>query len=425
MAEQTKSIFVYGDWENLHGPKLIGTLFSGSLKNKEIFSFEYNPAWLKENPISFFDPDLQFYSGRQFLEQDKTLFGVFTDSCPDRWGRVLMTRREAILAKEEGREKKKLTESDYLLGIQDELRTGALRFKTSEDGYFLADDKEHIIPVWTSIRELEDAAFRFDAGDGTDEEIKQWLKLLLQPGSSLGGARPKATVRAPDGSLWIAKFPSKHDSIDTGAWEMVVHELAVMCGLNVPQAKCERFSKNGHTFLVKRFDRVGKGSADAIPARIHFVSAMTVLGKKDGDGADSGVSYLDIAQAIRQNSVTPKKDLQEMWKRIVFSIAVTNTDDHLRNHGFLFDSNGFRLSPLYDVNPNPEGTGLSLNIDEADNSLDFDLAIQVAPYFEMKKDEAVNYVAETKRNVASWKQIAQRFDIPRSAVLEMENCFKV
>lgn len=425
MAEQTKSIFVYGDWENLNGPKLIGTLFSGCLKNKEIFSFEYNPTWLKENPISFFDPDLQFYSGRQFLEQDKTIFGVFTDSCPDRWGRVLMTRREAILAKEEGREKKKLTESDYLLGIQDELRTGALRFKTSEDGDFLAADKEHIIPVWTSIRELEDAAFRFDAGDGTDEEIKKWLNLLLQPGSSLGGARPKATVRAPDGSLWIAKFPSKHDSIDTGAWEMVIHELAVLCGLNVPQAKCERFSKNGHTFLVKRFDRVGKRSSDAAPERIHFVSAMTVLGKKDGDGADSGVSYLDIAQAIRQNSVTPKKDLQEMWKRIVFSIAVTNTDDHLRNHGFLFDSNGFHLSPLYDVNPNPEGTGLSLNIDETDNSLDYDLAIQTAPYFEMKKDEAANYVSQTKKNISSWKQIVQRFDIPRSAVLEMENCFKL
>lgn len=425
MAEQKKSIYVYGDWENLNGPKLIGTLFSQSLKNKEIFSFEYNPAWLKENAISFFDPDLQFYSGRQFLEQDKNLFGVFTDSCPDRWGRVLMTRREAILAKEEGREKKKLSESDYLLGIQDELRTGALRFKTSEEGVFLAADKEHIIPVWTSIRELEDAAFRFDAGDGTDEEIKNWLKLLLQPGSSLGGARPKATVRAPDGSLWIAKFPSKHDSIDTGAWEMVIHELAILCGLNVPQAKCERFSKNGHTFLVKRFDRVGKGSANATPTRIHFVSAMTVLGKKDGDGADSGISYLDIAQAIKQNSVIPKKDLQEMWKRIVFSIAVSNTDDHLRNHGFLFDSNGFRLSPLYDVNPNPEGTGLSLNIDEADNSLDYDLAIQTAPYFEMKKDEAANYVSQTKKNISSWKQVAQRFDIPRSAVLEMESCFKL
>lgn len=423
MAENNKSIYVYGDWENLNGPKLIGTLFSQSHKNKEIFSFEYDQAWLKENSISFFDPDLQFYSGRQFLEQDKTLFGVFTDSCPDRWGRVLMTRREAILAKEEGREKKKLSESDYLLGIQDELRTGALRFKTSEEGVFLASDIEHIIPVWTSIRELEDAAFRFDAGDGTDEEIKNWLKLLLQPGSSLGGARPKATVRAPDGSLWIAKFPSKHDSIDTGAWEMVIHELAVLCGLNVPQAKCERFSKNGHTFLVKRFDRVGKGSADAPPTRIHFVSAMTVLGKKDGDGADSGISYLDIAQAIKQNSVIPKKDLQEMWKRIVFSIAVTNTDDHLRNHGFLFDSNGFRLSPLYDVNPNPEGTGLSLNIDESDNSIDYDLAIQVAHYFEMKKDEAANYVEQTKKNISSWKQVAQRFDIPRSAVLEMESCF--
>lgn len=413
-----KSIYVYGDWETLKTPTLIGLLNAELYKNKEIFSFEYDSHWLKNNPYSFFDPDLELYRGRQYLPAEKELFGVFTDSCPDRWGRILMKRREALDAKDEGRKERTLTESDFLLGIQDLARTGALRFKTDENGPFLAEDSKHVIPVWTSLRELEDAAYHFDAGDGTDEEIRQWLKILLEPGSSLGGARPKATVQDVQNNLWIAKFPSKYDQNNTGAWEMVTHELAVLCGLNVPPAKCENFSKKGSTFLVKRFDRTSNNR------RIHFVSAMTVLGKKDGVSASEGVSYLDIVEAILQNSIQPAADLLELWKRIVFSIAVTNTDDHLRNHGFLFDSNGFRLSPLYDVNPNPEGTGLSLNIDENDNSLDYSLALEVAPYFQIKKDQAVSYINSIKENLKNWKQIAESLGLSRQNILNMENCFR-
>lgn len=414
-----KSIYVYGDWESLGEPTLIGQLTAELYKNKEVFSFEYNSHWLKNNPYSFFDPDLELYRGRQYLPAEKELFGVFTDSCPDRWGRILMKRRESLDAKDKGRSERTLTESDYLLGIQDLARTGALRFKTEEAGPFLAENSNHVIPVWTSIRELEDAAYHFDAGEGTDAEIRQWLKMLLEPGSSLGGARPKATVQDVKNNLWIAKFPSKYDQNNTGAWEMVTHELAVLCGLNVPPAKCENFSKKGSTFLVKRFDRTANNG------RIHFVSAMTVLGKQDGASASEGVSYLDIAEAILQNSIQPSADLLELWKRIVFSIAVTNTDDHLRNHGFLFDSNGFRLSPLYDVNPNPEGTGLSLNIDENNNSLDYNLALEVAPYFQIKKDNAAAFVNSTKENIKSWKRIAESLGLSRQNILNMENCFRI
>lgn len=413
-----KTIYVYGDWESLGKETLIGTLNADIHKNKEVFSFEYDSDWIKNNPYSFFDPDLQLFRGRQYAPSEKNLFGVFTDSCPDRWGRVLMKRRESIEAKEQNRAERTLLESDFLLGIQDLSRTGALRFKTEKDGTFLADNLQHTIPVWTSLRELEDAAYHFDAGDGSDEEIRRWVKILLEPGSSLGGARPKATVQDINGSLWIAKFPSKYDENNTGAWEMVVHELASLCGLNVPAAKCEKFSKNGNTFLVKRFDRTASNK------RIHFVSAMTVLGKKDGDGADEGVSYLDLAQTIQQNSTQPKKDLEELWKRIVFSIAVTNTDDHLRNHGFLFNDKSFCLSPLYDVNPNPDGTGLSLNIDENDNSLDYDLALSAAPYFGIKKDEASKIVTSTKEILKQWKTIAQGFGLTRQNIADMEKCFR-
>lgn len=413
----SKNIFVYGDWEALECPLLIGVLNVDFLKNKEIFSFEYDSEWLKNYNYSFFDPDLQMYKGRQFTQQGKEMFGFFTDSCPDRWGRLLMTRREALQAREENRSPKKLMESDFLLGVQDLSRMGALRFKSEAEGPFLAENKK-AIPIWTSLRELEQASYLLEKDDISFSEEKKKLELLFQPGSSLGGARPKATVQSPDGSLWIAKFPSRHDEFDSGAWEMVTHELAVLCGLNIPDAKCEKFSKNGSTYLSKRFDRISENR------RIHFVSAMTALGKIDGSNAQDGTTYLDIVQCIQQQGAKPTEDLNELWKRIVFSITVTNTDDHLRNHGFLFDKNGLRLSPMYDVNPNPDGTGLSLNIDETDNSLDFDVAIEAAKYFDLKKDDAAKIVSETKNNVKQWNKIAEKYGISRSNILRMANCFK-
>ena len=413
----SKDILVYADWADIETPTLMGVLHSELLRGKEVFSFEYERTWLETHQNSMFDPDLQFYRGRQYTNKD--LFGVFTDFCPDRWGRILMKRREAINAKDEGRTPRTLFESDYLLGIQDSARMGALRFKTNPEGTFLSCDSDYPIPVWTYIRELEQAAISIDAEEDDQKKLREWLRILVQPGSSLGGARPKATVKDLQGNLWIAKFPSKKDEINSGAWEMVVHELAKKCLLNVPEAKCETLSKTGSTFMVRRFDRTKDNK------RLHYLSAMTVLGRSDGESAKDGVSYLDIASAIRQFGSKPKEDLLELWKRIVFSIAVTNTDDHLRNHGFLYDSKGLRLSPMFDIKPKPEGTALSLNINEGSNALDYDLAIESAPYFDINKDDASNLIKEMKSAISIWSYVAQTQGINNNEISMLERCFNI
>ncbi|MGN0483600.1 MAG: type II toxin-antitoxin system HipA family toxin [Lachnospiraceae bacterium] len=292
-----KIIYVYADFLSYHN-ELIGRLYASGTKGREFYSFEYDEEWLLHGG-RFLDPDLQLFKGRQYINDDKNIFGLFADSCPDRWGRLLMKRREAIRAKKVNEKPRKLLESDFLLGVYDQARMGGLRFRTEIDGDFLSNDKEFATPPWTSLRKLEQATAGFENDDSGLEE--KWLKQLIAPGSSLGGARPKASVMAPDGSLWIAKFPSKNDEQNIGAWEMVVHDLAVMCRLDVPEAKLEKFSKLGSTFLVKRFDREGE-------QRIHFSSAMTMLGKKDGSGAVDGSSYLEIVSFLRANGASPKKD---------------------------------------------------------------------------------------------------------------------
>lgn len=411
--DKEKTIYVFADFQPFH-KELIGTIYVSQTRGKEFYAFEYDQKWLKKQHMML-DPDLQLYKGRQYINDDKNIFGVFADSCPDRWGQKLMKRREELRAKKAKEKPRKLLDSDYLLGVYDEARMGGLRFKTDLDGDFLSNDKEYATPPWTSLRELEQASIGFENDDaGLDEK---WLKQLLAPGSSLGGARPKATVMAPDGSLWIAKFPSKHDDFNTGAWEMVVHDLAVMYELNVPEAKIEKFSKLGTTFLVKRFDRVGE-------QRIHFASAMTMLGKKDGANATDGSSYLEIVSFLKANGAKPKRDLQELWKRIVFSMAVSNTDDHFRNHGFILSSEGWELSPLYDVNPDIYGGYLSLNVDADNSSIDFDLAIESAPYYEINEKKAKEMVNTIKNIVKdNWQVLAKKYGISRGEMDRMKVAF--
>ncbi|MBR6308786.1 MAG: type II toxin-antitoxin system HipA family toxin [Lachnospiraceae bacterium] len=408
-------IYVYENWKS-DTPSLIGTLYTEGGKGKQVVSFEYDDEWLKDlsNNVSL-DPDLGMYKGRQYVPADKLLFGAFEDSCPDRWGRLLMKRREAILARKEERKPKNLTEADFLIGVYDETRMGGLRFSASKGGEFLSSDKELATPPWTTLRKLESASLAFEKNDDGLEE--KWLKQLVAPGSSLGGARPKASVVAPDGSLWIAKFPSKNDEINVGAWEMVVHDLAIMCNLNVPEAKLEDFSKNGSTFITKRFDRAGD-------RRIHFASAMTLLGRNDGDDSSSGLSYLDIASVIRMRSVTPDKDTHELWKRIVFNMAVSNTDDHLRNHGFLLAKDGWTLSPVYDVNPNVYGDALSLNVDSNNNVIDFNLALSVSKMYGISAEKAKEGIKEISGTVESnWKRIAKQYGISRGEIEQMAPAF--
>lgn len=410
---EDKKIYVYADFLSFQN-ELVGTIQVSNTKGREFYVFEYDEKWLEKNSFVL-DPDLQLYRGRQYVSGDKELFGVFADSCPDRWGRRLMNRREEIRARITEEKPRKLLESDYLLGVYDQARMGGLRFKTEMDGPFLSDDKEFATPPWTSLRKLEQASIAFEKDENDLDE--KWIRQLIAPGSSLGGARPKASVIAPDGSLWIAKFPSKHDEGDTGAWEMVVHELAKQCDLNVPEAKAEKFSKLGTTFLVKRFDR-------DMGSRIHFSSAMTMLGKQDGASAADGSSYLEIVSFLKANGSAPKKDLLELWKRIVFSMAVSNTDDHFRNHGFVLTMQGWELSPMYDVNPDIYGEYLSLNVDENSSDINFDLAISAASYYGVGHKEAESYVEKVKAVIKeNWKELAKKYGISNSEIERMRPAF--
>lgn len=414
MAINQKTIFVYDDFSTGH-PVLMGSLYVNVIKGGESYSFEYDKGWLKKTALTLtLDPELMPYSGRQY-PTGKNIFGLFADASPDRWGRVLMNKRERILAEKEGRKPSKLYDSDYLLGVYDETRMGGIRFKVNPEGPFLSDDKETAAPPWATLRTLEEASRNFE----NDETglTEKWLNQLIKPGSSLGGARPKATVVDTKDQLWIAKFPSKNDENDTGAWEIVAHDLAALCGLNVPEAKLEKFSPIGSTFLIKRFDRLGS-------KRVHFASAMTLLGKKDGASAADGSSYLDIAAFIKSYGAQPKKDLIELWKRIVFNMAVTNTDDHLRNHAFILTDKGWILSPLYDVNPVPYGDELSLNVDEDDNSISIDLAVQTAVKFGISKSDA-EAVAEDILQIVrdNWERTAARYDLTRRQIEEMRPAF--
>jgi serine/threonine-protein kinase HipA len=413
-----RSVYTYADWDSLNGPKLMGVLNATLVRGKEIFSFEYDQDWLDSKFSQNLDPDLQLYSGPQYLSEEKRNFGIFLDSSPDRWGRVLMKRREAVLARKEGRKEKTLFETDYLLGVFDGHRMGAVRFKESVDGPFLNDNKEMAAPLWTSIRELEQAARIVEDDDVDDEEYVKWLNLLIAPGSSLGGARPKASVLDPHNQLWIAKFPSKNDQIDVGAWEFVVQKMGSMAGLNVAEAMSGKFFSKQHTYLTRRFDRTSKGE------RIHFASAMTLLGYTDGTDYNDGVSYLDLAEFLIRNGAQVDQDLEELWRRIVFYIAVSNSDDHLRNHGFLLTDKGWILSPAYDINPIQNASGLSLNISESDNSLEFDLALGVAEYFRVDETKRSQIINQVKRSVRQWNVVAENEGISKSERDAMSKAFK-
>ena len=414
MTVNQKTIFVYDDFST-EQPVLMGSLYVNVIKGGESYSFEYDKDWLRKTGLTLtLDPELMPYSGRQY-PTGKNIFGLFADASPDRWGRVLMNKRERILAEKEGRKPSKFYDSDYLLGVYDETRMGGIRFKANQEGPFLSDDKETAAPPWATLRTLEEASRNFE----NDETglTEKWLNQLIKPGSSLGGARPKATVVDTKDQLWIAKFPSKNDENDTGAWEIVAHDLAALCGLNVPEAKLEKFSPLGSTFLIKRFDRMGS-------KRVHFASAMTLLGKTDGASAADGSSYLDIAAFIKSYGAQPKKDLGELWKRIVFNMAVTNTDDHLRNHAFILTDKGWILSPLYDVNPVPYGDELSLNVDEEDNSISIDLAVQTAVRFGISESDAEAQAKEILKIVRdNWEKTAAGYGLTRRQIEEMRPAF--
>ena len=414
MSNTKTDIYVYAHWQGMNEPKRIGVLSAQQAKGKKAFSFEYDKDWLKTEKKFLLDPDIQLYGGPQFPNQ-KENFGIFLDSMPDTWGRTLMKRREAQRAIENNEKPKTLYDIDFLLGVYDESRMGALRFKTDLDGYFLDDNKNATSPPWSSIRELQHAAHIFE-NDTENKEVNRWLSVLMAPGSSLGGARPKANILDNDKSLWIAKFPSKTDITDKAAWEFLAYKLAINAGIEMSTCRIERIVGKHHTFFTKRFDRHGD-------ERIHFASAMTMTGNNEDTIRDTQASYLDIAEFISNHGANIESNLHQLWRRIIFNIAISNTDDHVRNHGFILTKEGWILSPAYDLNPSIDKDGLALNIDTNNNNLDFELAKSVGEYFRLNNTQMDIIINQIVTVVIDWKAIATTIGISRAEQKLMEKAF--
>lgn len=415
MAEGKFDIYVFADWVGLEKPTLIGTLSAHFAKGKKAFSFEYDKDWLKTDAQRLLDPDIKFYSGPQFPTK-KENFGIFLDSMPDTWGKNLMKRRAAQEARAKNEKPKTLYQIDFLLGVFDESRMGALRFKTDMDGPFLDNDSQNPTPPWASLGDLQEAVIQLESDD-QNETIGKWIAILIAPGSSLGGARPKANVFDSQKNLWIAKFPSKTDTVDKALSEFLAYRLAIAAGINMAESKVEKISGQHHTFLTKRFDRDGE-------KRIHFVSAMTMTGNTEETIRDASPSYLEIVELIENYGVNLAANLHQLWRRIVFNIAISNTDDHLRNHGFILTDKGWELSPAYDLNPSIEKDGLSLNIDMDDNALDFGLARSVGKYFRLSEAEMQTILDEVLSVVKDWKTIAKDIGIKNAEIELLTGAFR-
>lgn len=417
------TIAVYADWVGLAEPLRLGWLHARRGAGREVFEFEFDAAALAHPAAAslHLDPRLGLYGGRQHPPQGHETFGVFADASPDRWGRLLMRRRleRAQRTGQAGRAMR-LHESDYLLGVHDIYRSGALRFRLDGSGDFLDNQHRAAAPPFVQLRELEAASLALEQDeDNTAAAGDDWLRMLIAPGGSLGGARPKASVVDPDGQLWIAKFPSIRDEHDVGAWELLVQTLAKGCQLRVPSGLARHFAGPHHTFLIKRFDRTPDG-------RLHFASAMTLTGHIDGEEASTGVSYLEIAHVLIAHGCQAAEDLRELWSRIVFNMLVSNADDHLRNHGFiLVPGKGWRLSEAYDMNAVADAHGLKLNVSESDNAMDLDLARSVAPYFRVRKRQADEIIDRCRAVVRQWPRIAESLKISAGERERMVDAFRL
>ena len=403
---------VWLDADFLTEPCRAGNLFH----EKGQVWFNYEKSWLK-NPACFsLDPDLTLDAAPFFPKPGAGIFGIFLDSSPDRWGQTLMKRRELLEAKDEKRPPKNLYAWDYLIGVQDETRQGGLRFRCEAEENFIAHSLYPVPPI-ASLRELQAVAHEL-TNKRTDDlsALRQWLSVLVSPGSSLGGARPKANFRDVDGSLWIAKFPARDDVLDVGAWESVAHSLSVAAGIEVPEARLLRYGNGHHTFCVKRFDRIGH-------RRVFYSSAMTLLRKEQSAGA----SYLEMAQFLHTHGVqgTIQQGLEQLFRRVAFNVAIGNRDDHLRNHGFLLKPGGWVLAPAFDVNPNPDKREHVLNIDESDNRPDLDTVLQTAQWYGLPQAKAEQIVEKVVHTVRKWPEAARRSGIPGAEMELMSSVFGV
>ncbi|MBP9841036.1 MAG: type II toxin-antitoxin system HipA family toxin [Simkaniaceae bacterium] len=405
-----QSILTYIDLEGVSIK--VGFLWAHYRNGRESVSFEYDRNWLNHPKRFSLDPALKLTIGSFHASADKPLFGAIEDSAPDRWGRLLMRRSERRSAERENRKARSLKEIDFLLMVDDEARQGALRFKRDEEDFFLTKYENNHIPPLVSVGKLLTAANHVLQESDTEED----LRLLLAPGSSLGGARPKASIRDKDGHLAIAKFSKKDDEIDAIGWEMVALSLASQAGIQVPDSRLELIGRR-RVLVSRRFDRRDK-------VRIPFLSAMSALEARDNEMH----SYLEIADVIRQISASPKEDLEILWRRLVFNVLISNVDDHLRNHAFLYSGlSGWRLSPAYDLNPTPVDVKpriLSTAIDLVDPTACLDLAINVAHHFDLDNLQLKKILKEVGSAVILWRKEALKFKIKKEEIDRMASAFE-
>lgn len=400
-----EKLLVYADFDWLKEIELVGELRYESLRGSDSYGFKYDDNWLKKYGNLFLSDDLNNYPGQQYTQPEKDIFGCFSDALPDRWGRTLLNRREQVLANEEKRPFRRLTSFDYLKGIDDASRMGGFRFKMDADSDFINSANTLRIPPLTNIRELLNASREIEKSEEKDQlPDKKWLTQLVQPGSSLGGARPKASVIDNDKALFIAKFPSRKDDYNVGLWEHFCHLLATKAGINAATTQVLSTNDKYHTLFSPRFDRTKDGK------RIHFASAMTLLGLSDGDNASTGKGYLDIVDFILQNCTDVNRNLQELFRRVAFNICIANSDDHFRNHGFLLTQKGWTLSPAYDMNPT-QNEYQSLLISNSSSKADLTILLKACEYYMLNREVALQIISEVVKTVSGWKALATQLGI--------------
>lgn len=413
-----KTLYVYADFDWLDEPMLVGELGYESLRGSDSYSFKYDNDWLRQYGSLFLSADINNYPGLQYTQPDRDIFGCFNDALPDRWGRLLLNRREQILATEEKRPVRKLSSFDYLIGIDDYSRMGGFRFKEKQDGEYINCEKSLRIPPLTDIRALVAASMEIEKSEELNQlPEKKWLLQLFPPGTSLGGARPKAGVMNDEGQICVAKFPSRNDDYDVGLWEHLSHLLAKEAGVEAAETSVIETGKKYHALLSMRFDRTVEGR------RKHFASAMTLLGLTDGCDAKSGNGYLDIVDFILQNCCDVEQNLRQLYRRVAFNIAIGNSDDHFRNHGFLLTPRGWTLSPAYDMNPTLNEYQ-ALLINSTTNHADLQVLLDSSEEYMIGKDEAVYIIEEVKAGVKHWKSIATRLGISKREMDMFEQVFQ-
>lgn len=412
-------LLVFADFDWLDKPELVGELCYEKLRGSESYAFRFDDNWLKFHAGIKLSEDINNYPGLQYTQPGNDIFGCFSDALPDRWGRTLLKRREQIQASEEKRAVRNLSSFDYLMGIDDFSRMGGFRLKRELDGDFINVSPSLKIPPLTELRQLVLASQEVEKSEENDVlPEKKWIAQLIQPGTSLGGARPKAGVLDDSGNLCIAKFPSRKDDYDTGLWEHFSHLLARKAGIYAAQTKVLGGLGKYHTLLSKRFDRTDEGK------RIHFASSMSLIGLRDGDNAQGGYGYLNIVDFILQSCCDVEKNLQELYRRVAFNICMGNSDDHFRNHGFLLTPRGWTLSPAYDMNPTLNEYQ-SLLINESSNKADIRTLQESCESYMIKKEVAENIIRQVQAAVAGWENLAVLLQIPAREVTMFKDRFKL